>query len=154
MDIRKATIEDYKILCKLKRELIVYQHSINPENKCNEQKFKSSDEMIKTYLERDYSIFFMEFVDNKAVGFIHGTIDPKPQEHIQAYVQELFVEKEHRGKGIGTALLSRLHTHFKKNKVTAGLSTDKDNKETIDFYLKRGYKISKVEGKIVYLIQE
>ena len=146
--IRKATIKDLDKLCKLKRELLRHQNSINTNNKCDEKKLKSSDDMIKTYLGRDYSIFYIAIIDEEPVGFIHGTIDPKPQEHIQAYVQELFITEKYRKKGIGNALLSELHTFFDKKNVKAGLSTDEDNKETIEFYKKRGYKIYKTENTI------
>lgn len=147
LQIKQATKQDYKTLCSLRRALLKHQNILNSA------KSKSSDNLVKTYLERDYSIFYIAFVDKKPVGFIHGTIDPKPQKHIQAYVQDFFIQQPHRNKGIGTALLTKLHNHFHKNKVKPGLTAE-DNSPAMQFYLKKGYITYKKEGKTAYLIQK
>ena len=152
MEIRKAEPSDYKIIQSLRRKLLTYQHKINPIKELTEKKLKSSDELVKTYLNRSYSMMYLAFINNKCVGFIHGTIDPKPTSNITGYLQDFYVEESFRGQGIGSKLLSTLHEYFKKHDVLWGLTADILNKKTIEFYIHRGYKLVKEENKVGYYV--
>ncbi|MFT4303550.1 MAG: GNAT family N-acetyltransferase [Candidatus Woesearchaeota archaeon] len=146
MNIRKATKLDFETLCDLRKEYL--------KDTKREQKIKTSDKNIEIYLSRDYSTFFIAFDKNKAIGYIHGTIDPKPQEHVQSYIQDIFVKKEYRKKGIGKKLLDKMHNHFKKKNTIPGLNVDILNKCAIKFYQKQGYVIKERKENILHMIKQ
>ena len=150
IEITEASLDDLETICALRRELLSYQSTFGSKT-VSEKKLKSSDNLMRTYLERDYSIMYIAYIDKQAIGFVHGTIDPKPQENIQAYLQDLYVKENYRNKGIGSVLLEKLHQFFKKHDVKWGLSTDKNNKNALKFYINKGYKISREENNMVYL---
>ncbi|MCB9359058.1 GNAT family N-acetyltransferase [Candidatus Woesearchaeota archaeon] len=151
MEIRLADEAYFDELCRMRKELLI--------ERGQSEKVATSDNNIKVYLSRDYSRFYIAFEDGKAAGYVHGTIDPEPQEHIQAYIQDVYVMKEYRRRGIGTKLLEKMHKHFKDNGVRPGMTTDKSNLCSISLHRKQGYEIVKESkdsnGKeVVYMVKE
>jgi radical SAM superfamily enzyme YgiQ (UPF0313 family)/ribosomal protein S18 acetylase RimI-like enzyme len=145
MIIKKASILDLNIITKLREKLLIETNRKN--------KLKTSKKNINTYLNKNYSIYYIAFKENEPIGYIHGTIDLKPQEKIQAYIQEVYIIKEYRKKGIADNLIKKLHEHFKKNNTRPGLTVDKDNKIAINFYKKHNYIIYKEDNDILYMMK-
>jgi radical SAM superfamily enzyme YgiQ (UPF0313 family)/ribosomal protein S18 acetylase RimI-like enzyme len=143
MIIKKASILDLETLSILRKELLLETNRL--------EKLKTSENNIKIYLTRDYSIYYIAYDKNKAIGYIHGTIDPKPQDNIQAYLQEIYVQKKYRKNKVATNLINKLHDYFKEKNVRPGLTVDSDNKKAITFYEKNDYIISKKQGNIIYM---
>jgi len=83
-----------------------------------------TDSLLKAVLEKEGKIYFAE-VDEKIAGVIAGTIQQEAyggtMEVIpakSAWVRELYVGQEYRGKGIGTLLMNMLEEYFKQKGCT------------------------------------
>jgi ribosomal protein S18 acetylase RimI-like enzyme len=57
--IRKAKKKDFYSLLNLRIKLLEYEHSLNNKNKFSESRIDKSKELIKTYLDRKNSVFFV-----------------------------------------------------------------------------------------------
>ncbi len=63
-----------------------------------------------------------------------------------AYIDEMIVDREYRGEGIGTLLLQALERWARRRGFLAVLlNTHTDHDRTHDFYLKRGYELLETE---------
>lgn len=151
LEIVTAKPADKTTLHKLRSELIKHQNQVNSDNVYNNEKIINSNKLIENYMKQKNSIYFIAKIDRKAIGFIHGTIDPDKN---GGYLQDLYVKEEYRNRKIGTKLLNILNHWFKnKNIVTYGLTTDNtnENQSTLNFYKKLGFEIKKKDEKIIYL---
>lgn len=87
------------------------------------------------YLDKHYEPFVYE-EDGKILGVIMLQRD-----YLMLDVFNLYVDIEHRGKGIGRVLLDFAEEYARKKKLHGvKLETSKDNKEAQRFYLKCGYQ--------------
>lgn len=107
---------------------------------------KYSDSLLKAIKEKEGKIYFAE-IDGKSVGFIAGTIQQEnygsTMEVIpakSAWVRELYVDKNYRGKGIGTLLMDILEDYFNTKGCTIVLlNMFAPDIETHEFYKSKGY---------------
>jgi GNAT superfamily N-acetyltransferase len=101
--IRPARVEDCSTIVDLIRELAVYERL--------EHEVRAGAEEIRSNLfgPRPYAEALIAEVDGGAVGialFFHNFSTFRGQPGI--YLEDLFVRPEHRGRGIGKALLASL----------------------------------------------
>jgi len=70
------------------------------------------------------------------------------QDYLMLDIFNLYVDIDHRGRGIGRALLDFAEEYARKKKLHGvKLETSKDNKEAQKFYLKCGYqKVGEVKN--------
>jgi GNAT superfamily N-acetyltransferase len=101
--IRPARTEDSAAIANLVRELAVYEKL--------EQFARATAEDFREHLfgARPFALAFMAEVDSEPVGFAlafptFSTFRGQPG----LYLEDLYVKPEHRGKGIGKALLATL----------------------------------------------
>ena len=132
--IRFAEIEDSKIILKLIKELSVYEklsHTVI-----------NSEESIKENLfgKKKYAEALIAEYENKPVGFAlffhnYSTFVGKPG----IYLEDLFVQPEMRGKGVGKKLFLELIKLAKeRNCGRVEWSVLNWNKPAIDFYKSMG----------------
>ncbi|HOM68314.1 MAG TPA: GNAT family N-acetyltransferase [Candidatus Paceibacterota bacterium] len=133
MKIRKTTQKDKKIISDLYYQL----HQV--EEKENREKGL----LVPIEKSKIKPIFLVAEEKGEVVGFIwahfiqygffkYGTID------------EFFVKKEFRGKGIGTTLLRKAIKELEKlNPKMILVGTEKENKEAIKLYQKVGFELGK-----------
>jgi len=133
MKIRNFAQKDKKTVSELYYELHPVEEKERKE-KCSLIPIEKS--RLKTILlvveEKDQIIGFV-WGNLIVYGFFrYGTID------------ELFVKKEFRNKGIGSSLVKAIMKKFKglKTKVVF-VATEKENKEAIELYKKLGFKLCK-----------
>lgn len=131
MKIRNATKKDKKSISKLYYEL----HPIE------EKENKEKGLFVPIKISKIKPILLVAEENKKAVGFIwahfiqygffkYGTID------------EFFVRKESRGKGIGGKLIKKVVKKFQKTNAKIILvGTEKENKEAIRLYKKLGFEL-------------
>jgi RimJ/RimL family protein N-acetyltransferase len=110
-------------------------------------KYKNYDkhlrEDIKGYMRLDpkkAKIFVAE--DRRLIGFIYGRIDERPKKVLNrvGIIDDWFVEKEYRGKGIGEMLWESLMEWFDSKKCNClELDVFTTNKKTIDIYHRLGF---------------
>ena len=101
--IRPARADDSAAIANLVRELAVYEKL--------EQFARATADDFREHLfgARPFALAFMAEVDGEPVGFAlafptFSTFRGQPG----LYLEDLYVKPEHRGKGIGKALLARL----------------------------------------------
>jgi len=136
--IRKAKKEDLKSFIKLRKE---YINIINKENKINE---KIEDNKIirefKSFFENNKIILLVE-IDSTLVGFISGTIF-KNVWRKGGYIDDIYIDKKFRRKGIATQLIKEfLNTLIKRKIKTCQLGVSKNNKKAINLYKKINFKL-------------
>jgi len=133
LKIRKAMKKDKKAISELYYELHPVEEKENKEKGLLVPIEKSKIKPILLVAEENNQIVGFVWAHFIQYGFFkYGTID------------ELFVKKEFRGKGIGTALLKKVIQKLENLKVKIiVVDTDKDNKEAIRLYKKVGFKLGK-----------
>lgn len=124
IQIREYEEKDRSILLDFINSLEEYQKSLDPI-----LRVKNLDGFAEKYLVQTFSnldkykgkIFLAE--DNGvAVGFISGAIFDQSEidkleigEHKQGEVLKIYISEEHRGKGLGKLMISKMEDFFKEN---------------------------------------
>lgn len=110
------------------------------------------EEFSEWHLERSASIrktitdsngeLLVAEVEGQLVGFVNQIFFEDPlHAGLNSLVTDLFVKKEHRGRGIGSELFKRALETAKTRKVKeVHVTTREDNQEAIKFYEKHGFK--------------
>ena len=110
---------------------------------------------MQTYSQRvfvaratGYRMFVAE-LDDDAVGVIGMIHNHNLHDGFVTYIEQVVVDKEHRGKGIGALLLEFAESRAKEEGCyEIELDIDKkDGQQAEDFYMRNGYKLS---GKYLY----
>ncbi len=88
--------------------------------------------------------------DDRRVGFV-GVQDGGPfSDDREAEIRVLVVEREARGRGVGSALLASAEATLRRASVdVAWLVTTNDNLEALGFYQRRGWRIAAVVANAV-----
>jgi ribosomal protein S18 acetylase RimI-like enzyme len=94
------------------------------------------------YLDKHYKPFVYE-KDGKIIGVI-----VLQQDYLMIDVFNLYVDIDHRGKGIGQVLMNFAEEYTRKKKLHGvKVETSKDNERAQSFYLKCGYqKVGEVKN--------
>lgn len=93
-------------------------------------------EEIKKKQLRDPELFLVAEKNGDLIGTVLGGFDGR-----RGIVYHLAVLKPYRKQGIGESLMSELDTRLKqKGCIRSYLLVTLDNQESVDFYLKRGWK--------------
>ena len=96
------------------------------------EKFQSENAIINQMKNENYKYYFINY-ENKNVGYVG--ISPHSD---YLFLSKLYIKKEFRHKGIGKAVFEKIKD-FGFDKIQ--LTVNKYNKNTIDAYLKYGFKI-------------
>jgi ribosomal protein S18 acetylase RimI-like enzyme len=99
--------------------------------------FSDTREEVAKKLTHDPDLFLVVEEQAKIVGAVVGGFDGR-----RGLVYHLAVLPEHRGHGLGTALLTELEARLKaKGCLKAYLLVVHENAEVLDFYQKRGWGV-------------
>lgn len=86
---------------------------------------------------KETKFFFIAQDEGKILGFVHFKINGGA-----AYLSQLIVKNNQRGKGIGHLLIKKFEDLAKKKRChLAYLETSEKHKEALKFYKKHNYKI-------------
>lgn len=130
MEIRFATRKDVKTILEFIKELATYENLLG--------EVVATEELLTEWIfdKKKAEVLLLE-VENNAVGFalfFHNFSTFLGKAGI--YLEDLFVKKEHRGKGYGKALLKELaKIAVKRGCGRLEWSCLDWNKPSIDFYL-------------------
>lgn len=120
MKIRKANKKDFNKLVELGLELLKYEMKLGLHYKIDKETIdyvkKDTKELLR---KKDFAIFVAE-KDNKIIGFISGMIKillPIYKRRREGFMLDAFVEKQYRGKDVGSSLLKELEKWFKFKKI-------------------------------------
>ena len=133
--IRKATENDTPTILHLITQLAIYE-------KLEHEVVATEETLKKTIFGKDYAEVIIGEEDGKPVGFAlffhnYSTFLAKPG----IYLEDLFVEVEHRGKGYGKKLLAELAKIAKeRNCGRLEWSVLNWNTPSIEFYKSLGAK--------------
>ena len=135
MNLIEVKKNDIKTLAKLTDEIWhEYWPCILSEKQINYmvEKFQSENAIINQMKNENYKYYFINY-ENKNVGYVGIS------SHCDyLFLSKLYVKKEFRHKGIGKAVFEKIKD-FGFDKIQ--LTVNKYNKNTIDAYLKYGFKI-------------
>jgi len=147
MKIREATVEDVGDIQELNHALYLetrekHDDTFNPEWAKSEE----TKEQYESDIESDDHIVLVSEDEGKLIGFLSGKMKKKPSHRTGvtlAKVDHLFVDMEHRGKGVGKALMKEFEVWAKgKGASRALLYSMKKNQPANDFYTSRGFEES------------
>ncbi len=142
MRIRKIRKEDFKQYIKLKKI------SHKEYSKLIGEKVRISDDFIK----KEFNDFFISgkrfllIIEDKIIfGFLIGSIINSDYKKI-GYIDDLFVAKEFRRRGIAKELIKRFIEILRERKIKmCRLGVNIKNENAINFYKKIGFKIKHYE---------
>jgi GNAT superfamily N-acetyltransferase len=104
--------------------------------------------LLKQLAARNAVVFLAED-GGKAIGYIMASVNKLPPIMVhdrEAFVNELFVEKAHRRRGVGTKLLGAVERWAKRKKLFwLGLTARTQNKAALAAYVKFGMKALNVK---------
>ena len=121
MIIIKAEIQHLKDLAPLfDAYRVFYRQTSNPE---------AAKQFLKQRLEKQDTIIYIAYAEDKAVGFMHLFHSFTSVAMQPIYIlNDLFVDKNHRKKGIGVALLNQAKEKAKQDLCKfVALQTETDN---------------------------
>jgi len=111
----------------------------------NEENRKYWIELVSNILARDKNSIVVAEYEGKLIGYALFNLDASAPFRVKtkwAYISDLFVEKEHRRKKVGTNLLKYIEEMaMKRGSRKIRLIVWKDNENALKFYEKNGYKI-------------
>ena len=111
LNIRKALIDDVPLILKFIKELSVYE-------KISKEVVTTEDTLRETLFGgKSYAQVLIAEIEGKPVGYVlyffnFSTFVGRPG----LYIEDVFVSKEYRGQGIGTALFKKCAYIAKENK--------------------------------------
>lgn len=124
MFVRSFQLADYKAVTELFEEVL--------SESCYEETMKAFARQLKW----DGELVLVAEVNNEIAGIIIGTIDNN-----KGYYYRIAVSKEHRGIGIGKALIEGMRSKFVSRKVSKILvSADQHNEQVLPLYESLGYQ--------------
>ena len=140
--IRKATIDDLNKIQNLNNELFkLEKENYDSTLVLNWPLTEEGKNYFKNLIINDYVV--VALIDNEIVGYLAGTINGKGSyEEIQyGEINNMLVNSNYRGYGIGKKLIDSFKSHCKENnifhlKVTASFK----NTNAIEFYKKNGFE--------------
>lgn len=148
MKIRKANINDFDRV----KELLLQVHEVHANNREDifiKGKKKFKDDEIKKILEDKNSLLYVAEENEIVLGHIlmyileTKNIDSLVERKV-LFIDDLCVDRNARGKSIGTKLCKFAEDIAKENFVDAiNLNVWNFNKDSLKFYEKLGYKALK-----------
>ena len=139
--IRKATVQDLKIIQDLNYQLFVHDSEFESELNMN-WPYREGENYFKEKITEDTGVCFVVEVEGKVVGYLAGGIrgedwlKPKRSE-----IDNMFVAKGFRGRGIGKALVKEFMKWSKEQRVKrVVVNAFWGNEDSIKFYKKVGFK--------------
>lgn len=144
MKIRKATIKDLDAICVLNQKLFKYDYSNFDKTIDISWAFGNGQEnMYRKDIIGKNSVVFVAIIEEKIVGYIlckiiDGEVYSKDKK--VAFLEDMFVLEEYRGKGIGARLVKEFFKWEKsKGMKRATVTVSIKNKAAIGFYKSAGF---------------
>jgi AraC family transcriptional regulator of adaptative response/methylated-DNA-[protein]-cysteine methyltransferase len=138
MKIRKATLKDIEALTKLLGELFAQEVEFTPDEKSQQ---KGLRKIIK---DKNVGHIFVATKEGKLIAMTNLLYTTSTALGGKVgIIEDVIVAFEHRGKGIGKAILEHVIEYAKRKKLKRiTLFTDEDNFQAQDFYQALGFQRS------------
>ncbi len=144
--IRKATKRDINTICLFAKKLQDFHTHIDPYYGIYD-KFEDHRVFYEGELGNDERLYLIASVDEKDVAFASASIIHIDDENAPkiGYLIAVYVEKDFRGKGIGTLLYEKRVGWLKEQGVSyIEMSVDVRNKKVLKRYKEKGFREYKV----------
>jgi len=145
--IREANDKDLLVLKKFQNKLVEFEMPFDETIKKGTKGYYQ----VKRWMHSSKSKFMVAEVRGKLAGCGFGRIKEDDSWSINTHIGHiglLFVEKEHRGKGIGKLIVNELIKWFKKKKIKdVRLQVYAKNVNAIKAYKKLGFENRIIELK-------
>jgi ribosomal protein S18 acetylase RimI-like enzyme len=144
MNIRKATISDAAEIMTIYNELMDYEMSLLEGDlksiQLNWERKKTLENVEAYLLNENMRLFVAVDDDNKILGFITGA-HSKGVKHREGRL-DIFIRKEYREKGTGTALMDRMFEWFRdEDCISVLVNVYAANERAKEFYKKYGLEL-------------
>lgn len=140
--LKKANIKDLEIVLTLYKKLHEYETRFSDEFDENWAYSKKGKTFFESRLKGYNSITLIAKEDGKLAGFALAHIASTIMRHRKkiAVLEYLYVEKDQRGKGVGTMLLQEIKKILKDKKMSRlKVVSFSANSDAISFYKKNGF---------------
>ncbi|HLI46812.1 MAG TPA: GNAT family N-acetyltransferase [Geobacterales bacterium] len=145
LKIRPIYYQEIEEVSKLAMKLLDEPKASDNNVLANEENRKYWIELASNILAKDRNSIIVAEDEGKIIGYSLFNINASEPFKVRtkwAYISDLFVEKEYRGRKIGTALLNYIERiSLEKNSKKMRLLVWKDNENALKFYEKNGYRI-------------
>ena len=144
MDLKLATIEDAEILSILNGEAQEIHADALPHLF---KRGKMQVSLAKEILAKPENYVFIGYLDNSPVGYVYAAIQRREENPYrfaldQVYINQISVNRDHRGKGYGKILIDAVLRLAKEKGISLiALDVWAFNKNAKTFFSKRGFKI-------------
>lgn len=149
--IREATIADAALLAELNADVQRHHAEAKPER--YKMPVPNNPALIAIYKERlqaEGNFLFIAELDNEPIGYIHCQIrenedNPFTVAFRNLVVNEVSVNKNHRGEGIGQILMDKAEELAGQLEITEiSLGVHAFNEEAIRFYKRLGFEVASI----------
>ncbi|WP_372795343.1 N-acetyltransferase family protein [Pontiella sp.] len=134
MKIRTATKDDIPVMAELLHELFAIEVDFIPD-------YALQSEGLRLLIERDCTEIFVVEVDGHVVGMASIQINISTAKGCAVgVVEDVVIDVDHRGRGMGAALLRRLEEWAtERGLARLQLLADRDNYPALGFYRRQGW---------------
>ena len=144
IEIKKATLKELEAIRKMNQELFKYDYENFDKNINYKWSLtKAHKECYEKDISGKNSAVFLALINKKIVGYILCKIidaEIYSKDKKLAFLEDMFVVKEHRSSGIGTMLVNEFLKWEKlKGVKRATVTVSIKNKKAINFYRKAGF---------------
>jgi len=146
MTIRTATENDIPAMAELLHQLFAIESDFTPD-------FEKQVKGLELLLDRPSANIFVAEIDGEVAGMctVQILISTAMGQEVGA-VEDVIVDVEHRGKGIGGALMRAVEKWaIKKQLGRLQLRADKDNGQALCFYRQQGWEHTNLIGWMKFL---
>lgn len=144
--IREYNINDIELIANKQEELINFHLNIDKDF------YKPADnakEELKSFLERkqkdnNFKLLIAEY-EGIAVGYVMGWVNERPPIYFhrrEGYLSNIYIDKNYRGRGIGSALYKQLENWFVEKAVRyIEIKADCENLDTVKSFIALGFTL-------------
>jgi GNAT superfamily N-acetyltransferase len=144
VDITIIQKNDPETIAKLNRGVQEKHLKLLPDS-FKEYDYKSVLEAFKAFLQKEGSLSFLAYFQGEPIGY--ATVftrkyaeNPFRKSYTSLVIDQMCVNKEFRGKGVGRGLVATIRDFAKQKGIDKlELSVWNQNKEAKSFYLKMGF---------------
>lgn len=146
MIVRDAKVKDFKLMSNIFKQVDGLHSEAHPDIFNQPIDNARSNDYLISVFQNDKQKLIVAVEDSMIIGLAKADLECAP--NIPLFVQRewlsistIVVDENHRGKGIGKALLDSLYDWAKENNVNeVELTVFSFNESAIEFYKKNGFK--------------
>ncbi|MDF7801557.1 GNAT family N-acetyltransferase [Pontiellaceae bacterium B1224] len=141
MKIRTATSDDIPAMAELLHELFAVEVDFSPH-------YPTQVRGLELLLKREHAVIFVADTGDQLIGMCTVQIHVSTAKGNEVgIVEDVIIDVDHRGKGIGSTLLRKLEEWASERGLTRlQLQADRDNHPALGFYRRQGWHLTNLIG--------